>query len=160
MSLEEFKKETDQPTTVVDYNGTLFSDYDYNVALVVNTASECGFTKQYKQLQELYEKYKDLGLVVIAQPSNQFGAQEPGTDDQIKQFCSSNFGVTFPILPKADVKGENATQEFKELFNATGQKPKWNFHKYLICKKNNSIHSMSHFTNIDEKFHEIIEQNL
>jgi len=109
MSLEEFKKETDQPTTVVDYNGTLFSDYDYNVALVVNTASECGFTKQYKQLQELYEKYKDLGLVVIAQPSNQFGAQEPGTDDQIKQFCSSNFGVTFPILPKADVRRERYT---------------------------------------------------
>ena len=85
-----------------------FKDYKNKVILVVNTASYCGFTKQYDGLQNLYDDYKDKGLVVIGVPSNQFGGQEPGTESEIKNFCETNFNINFPMTSKYDVKGDNA----------------------------------------------------
>ena len=104
--------------------------------LIVNVASKCGFTKQYADLQTLYEKYKDQGLVVVGIPSNQFGGQEPGSNKEIKDFCETNFNITFPMTGKYDVKGKNAHPIYlwaKETYgNSTV--PKWNFHKILINK--------------------------
>ena len=82
--------------------------YSNKTILLVNVASKCGFTKQYSALQTLYERYQDRGFVVIAIPSNQFGGQEPGTNDEIKNFCETNFNITFPITDKVDVKGKNS----------------------------------------------------
>ena len=113
------------------------SKYQNKVLLIVNTASKCGATPQYKDLQALHEKYKDQGLVVLGFPCNQFGAQEPGTALQISEFCTKNYGVTFDMFSKVDVNGDNATDLFKYL---TSQKSKpqsagpvkWNFEKFLI----------------------------
>jgi len=105
--------------------------------LLVNVASKCGFTKQYTDLQSLYEKYKNQGLVVVGIPSNQFGGQEPGSNKEIKDFCETNFNITFPMTDKVKVKGENAHELYlwakKNYGNATV--PKWNFHKILINKE-------------------------
>ena len=105
--------------------------------LLVNVASKCGFTKQYSDLQILYEKYKDQGLVVVGIPSNQFGGQEPGTNKEIKDFCETNFNITFPMTDKVDVKGDNAHQLYKWAKDNYGSStvPKWNFHKILINKE-------------------------
>ena len=105
--------------------------------LLVNVASNCGFTKQYSELQELYEKYSEKGLVVLGVPSNQFGGQEPGTNNEIKDFCETNFNITFPMTTKVDVKGENAHPIYlwaKENYGNAAV-PKWNFHKILINKQ-------------------------
>jgi len=104
------------------------------VILVVNTASKCGFTGQYDGLEELYRTYKHKGLVVIGVPSNDFGAQEPGANGDIAEFCKVNYGVTFPITAKYRVKGRNAHpfyQWARQTLGLAGA-PKWNFHKYLI----------------------------
>jgi glutathione peroxidase len=113
------------------------SDFKGQVLLVVNTASKCGFTPQYKGLEKLYETYKDRGFAVLGFPSNQFGAQEPGADDEIAEFCEMNFGVSFPLFAKIDVNGANAhpfykwlTSEKKGLLGTEGIK--WNFTKFLI----------------------------
>jgi glutathione peroxidase len=108
-----------------------------NVLLIVNTASKCGFTPQYTQLQEVYEEYKDKGLTVLGFPCNQFGSQEPGNEEEIAEFCSLNFGVTFPMFAKVDVNGENAHPLFKYLAEEApgimGSKAiKWNFTKFLV----------------------------
>ena len=112
------------------------SDFKGQTLLLVNVASNCGFTKQYDDLQKLYDNYKDRGFVVLGVPSNQFGAQEPGENSDIKDFCETNFNITFPMASKYDVKGDNAHQIYqwaKETYgNATV--PKWNFHKILINK--------------------------
>jgi Glutathione peroxidase len=136
------------------------SDYKGKLLLIVNTASKCGFTPQYDGLEKLYQKYKDRGLVVLGFPSNQFLAQEPGTDDEIASFCKLNYGMTFPLFSKIDVYGANADPLFKflsdaapfqgfELKKETGKKIqnvvkthypdnlegngiKWNFTKFLI----------------------------
>ena len=105
--------------------------------LLVNVASNCGFTKQYDELQKLYDDYKDKGLIVIGVPSNQFGGQEPGTESEIKDFCETNFNITFPITSKYDVKGSNAHPIYlwaKETYGKSAV-PKWNFHKILINKE-------------------------
>ena len=104
--------------------------------LLVNVASYCGFTRQYDDLQNLYEKYKENDFLVIGIPSNQFGGQEPGTNDEIKNFCETNFNITFPIMSKYDVKGKNAHDIYKWAKNNYGNSaiPKWNFHKILIDK--------------------------
>ena len=104
------------------------------VILMVNVASKCGFTKQYDDLQDLWTKYKDRGLVVLGIPSNQFGNQEPGTEKEIKEFCEVNFNINFPMTSKTDVKGENAHEIYKWAFKNYGKSaiPKWNFHKILI----------------------------
>ena len=105
--------------------------------LLVNVASKCGFTKQYIELQKLYDLYKDKGLVVIGIPSNQFGGQEPGSNEEIKNFCETNFNITFPMTEKVDVKGENANELYLWAKNNYGKStiPKWNFHKILINKE-------------------------
>ena len=112
------------------------SDYKNKTVLLVNVASKCGFTKQYSNLQTLYEKYKNQGLIVIGVPSNQFGGQEPGSNSEIKNFCETNFNITFPMTDKVDVKGNNAHDIYlwaKKNFGSSAV-PKWNFHKILINK--------------------------
>ena len=117
------------------------SKYKNKAILLVNVASNCGFTKQYSDLQKLWEKYEDKGLIVLGVPSNQFGGQEPGTNQEIKQFCEVNFNVTFPMTDKVDVKGTLAQPVFlwaKENYGISAI-PKWNFHKILI-NKDGKIH--------------------
>ena len=139
-----------------------FADYKGKVLIIVNTASKCGFTKQYDGLEALYQKYKDQGLVIIGFPCDQFGHQEPGSDEQIEEFCRLNHGVTFPLMKKIDVNGENEHPIFAYLKRQAGfagfnpehpmsakmdamlkktdpdyaSKPdiKWNFTKFVISK--------------------------
>lgn len=125
------------------------SNYKDNIILLVNVASNCGFTKQYTELQNLYEKYKDKGFVVLGVPSNQFGGQEPGSNDEIKNFCEANFNITFPMTEKVDVKGENAHPIYlwaKDNYGISSI-PKWNFHKILINKEGKVEKTYSSFTN-------------
>jgi glutathione peroxidase len=105
--------------------------------LIVNTASKCGFTGQYEGLEKLYTTYKDKGLVVIGVPSNDFGAQEPGTSEEIAKFCKLNYGVSFPMTSKEIVSGDEAHSFYKYASEALGfgTAPKWNFHKYLVNRK-------------------------
>ncbi|MGI9363690.1 MAG: glutathione peroxidase [Rhizobiaceae bacterium] len=115
--------------------GTMnLSDFAGKVVLVVNTASECSFTKQYGPLQSLYEKYRDQGFVVVGVPSNDFGGQEPGSDEEISEFTSKEFQVGFPIASKTKIKGRDATPFYSWAEDQVGTlgKPRWNFHKYLI----------------------------
>ena len=104
------------------------------VILVVNTASKCGLTYHYKGLEKLYQEYKGTGFVIIGFPCNQFGKQEPGTDKEIKDFCETNFNISFPITTKTDVKGKYAHEIYKWALKNHGNStvPKWNFHKILI----------------------------
>ncbi len=120
------------------------SDYQGSVILVVNTASNCGLTPQYKGLETLYQKYRNEGLVIIGVPSNDF-KQEPGTDEEIAQFCQIKYDVSFPMTAKSSVKGEQAHPFYRYAKNKLGSKaaPKWNFHKYLINRKGELI---NHFT--------------
>jgi len=110
------------------------STFAGKAVLVVNTASECGFTKQYTALQNVYEQYRDQGLIVLGVPSNDFGGQEPGSEAEIKEFCEVNFSVDFPLTGKVVVKGDNAHPFYKWAKDQVGMvgSPKWNFHKYLI----------------------------
>ena len=117
--------------------------------LLVNVASNCGFTKQYEDLQNLYESYKSKGLIVIGMPSNQFGGQEPGSETEIKKFCETNFNITFQMTSKYDVKGDNAHPIYiwaKETFGKSTV-PKWNFHKILINKEGKVEDTFASFTN-------------
>ncbi|KAF9182649.1 hypothetical protein BGZ51_008968 [Haplosporangium sp. Z 767] len=120
------------------------SDFANKVILVVNVASQCGFTPQYKELEKLYQDYKDKGLVVIGFPCNQFGGQEPGTEEEIESFCQVNFGVTFPLMAKIDVNGNNEDPVYTFLksqkagmFGLT--RIKWNFEKFLIDRQGNVV---------------------
>lgn len=119
------------------------SEYKGKVVLIVNTASKCGFTKQYEGLEELYEKYKDQGFVILGFSCNQFGAQEPGSNEEIKNFCTSTFSVTFPMMSKIDVNGENADPLYKflksEQGGILGDDIKWNFTKFLIDREGNVV---------------------
>lgn len=119
------------------------SDYKGKVVLIVNTASKCGFTKQYEGLEELYEKYKDQGFVILGFPCNQFGAQEPGGNEEIKNFCTSTFSVTFPMMSKIDVNGDDADPLYKflkkEKGGILGDDIKWNFTKFLIDREGNVV---------------------
>jgi glutathione peroxidase len=138
-------------TTVYDFSAKTIdgksrklSDYKGKVLLVVNTASKCGFTPQYKGLEALYAKYKSKGLVVLGFPSNQFGQQEPGPDDEIAEFCEMNFGVTFPLFSKVDVNGDAAHPLFKYLTSTKkgllgSEAIKWNFTKFLIGRDGNVV---------------------
>ena len=123
--------------------------YEGKAVLLVNVASKCGFTKQYTDLQNLWEKYREKNLIVLGVPSNQFGSQEPGSNDEIKDFCETNFNINFPMTSKYDVKGENAHDVYKWAKDSFGKSavPKWNFHKILI-DKNGKIHDIfASFTN-------------
>lgn len=128
----------------IDGKSTALSSYEGKVLLIVNTASKCGYTPQYEGLQALYEKYKDQGLVVLGFPANNFGGQEPGTDEEIKQFCRVNFDVEFPMFSKVSVKGEDINPLFDYLTKSenpdfTGE-IKWNFEKFLIDRSGKLIH--------------------
>ncbi|CDO95641.1 unnamed protein product [Kluyveromyces dobzhanskii CBS 2104] len=117
-----------------------FSQFEGKVVLIVNVASKCGFTPQYKELETLYKKYEDKGLVVLGFPCNQFGHQEPGSDEEISQFCQLNYGVSFPILKKVEVNGSGADPVYAFLKNEKSgllgfKGIKWNFEKFLIDKK-------------------------
>ena len=124
------------------------SIFENKTILLVNVASKCGFTKQYDGLQNLYDDYKDKGLVVIGVPSNQFGGQEPGTEAEIKNFCETNFNITFPITSKYDVKGDNAHPIYLWAKDTYGKSavPKWNFHKILINKEGKIVDTYASFT--------------
>ncbi|CCA75152.1 probable GPX2-glutathione peroxidase [Serendipita indica DSM 11827] len=122
-----------------------FDQLKGKVVLIVNTASQCGFTPQYKGLETLYEKYKDRGFVILGFPSNQFGGQEPGTDEDIATFCELNHGVTFPLMKKSDVNGDNTNEVYqwlkKEKSGLLGMsRIKWNFEKFLIDQNGKVVH--------------------
>lgn len=127
------------PLKTIDGKECDLSQYADKVMLIVNTASRCGFTGQYKGLEELYRKYKDKGLVVLGFPCNQFKSQEPGTEAEISRFCELNYGVTFPMFSKIDVNGDNTHPLYNELKQrAPGvlgtQAIKWNFTKFLVSR--------------------------
>ena len=117
--------------------------YEGKVVLVVNTASKCGFTPQFEGLEALYEKYKDQGLVILGFPCNQFAHQDPGTNAEIGEFCTANYGVTFPMFEKIDVNGEQAHPLYKYLKDALGgtlgDGIKWNFTKFLLDRNGNPV---------------------
>ena len=120
--------------------------YSGKVLLVVNTASKCGNTPQYDGLEKLYEEYGDEGLVVLGFPSNDFMGQEPGTEEQIEEFCRLTYGVQFPMFEKTTVKGDDAHPFYNALAAEAGTYPTWNFHKYLIDRDGNLAASYSSFT--------------
>jgi glutathione peroxidase len=124
--------------------------YAGRVLLVVNTASYCGFTPQYKGLEALHARYKDKGLVVLGFPSNDF-AQEKASNKEIADFCESTFGVKFPMFGSSSVRGEAANPLFKELARATGTQPKWNFYKYLIARDGKVVGSWASTTGPEDK---------
>ena len=109
--------------------------YRGRVALVVNTASYCGFTSQYEGLEKVYAQYQAQGLVVLGFPSNDFGQQEPGNSKQIADFCFNTYGVKFPMFGKTSITGSAANPLFKELAQQSGSTPRWNFHKYLVDRQ-------------------------
>lgn len=121
----------------IDGKDTTLASYKGKAVLIVNVASKCGYTKQYSGLESIYEKYKDKGFVVLGFPCNQFGGQEPGTNEEIKQFCSSTYNVTFPMYDKIDVNGANRHPLYVALAGKDSPYPgdiKWNFNKFLIGK--------------------------
>ncbi|MRD48599.1 glutathione peroxidase [Caenimonas koreensis DSM 17982] len=119
--------------------------YAGKVVLVVNTASYCGFTPQYKGLESLYDKYKDKGLVVLGFPSNDF-SQEKGSNKEIAEFCENTFNVKFPMFGASSVRGDAANPLFKQLAAATGTSPKWNFYKYMLARDGKVVGSWSSMT--------------
>lgn len=146
-------------------NAISLEAYKGNVVMVVNTASQCGFTPQYADLQKLYDKYSDRGFVILGFPANEFGAQEPGSNEEIAQFCERNFGVTFPLFSKTTVKGDGIDPLFKFLTTAansdfTGD-INWNFEKFLIDQDGNLIRRFRSRTNpMDKEILQSIETML
>ena len=118
----------------IDHQEISLEKFKGKTLLIVNVASRCGFTPQYTGLQSLYEKYKDKGFEILAFPCNQFGSQEKGTNDEIKEFCSSEYNVSFALFDKIEVIGDNASPLFKKLTQDAGREIQWNFTKYLINK--------------------------
>lgn len=136
-------------------NGTqainLYDTYQGKVVLIVNTASECGFTPQYDGLEKLYAKYQDRGLVVLGFPSNDFANQEPGTEQAIQQFCRTTYGVEFPLFAKTRVRKNVADPLYQRLATLAGEYPAWNFHKYLLNRDGKLVASYSSFTRPDSE---------
>ena len=143
-----------------------FSQLEGKVVLIVNVASKCGFTPQYDGLEELYKKYKDQGLVILGFPCNQFGHQEPGTQEEIQEFCKLNYGVTFPIMQKIEVNGANEDPVYRYLKSQKSgmlglTRIKWNFEKFLIDKNGNVVERFSSLTtpaSLDPKIAELLKQ--
>lgn len=136
--------------TVKDLQGNdlNLAQYKDKVMVIVNTASQCGLTPQYKLLEDIYQKYKDRGLVILGFPCNQFGTQEPGSEEEIKSFCETHYSVTFPMFSKIDVNGVNEAELYKNLKTTLpgllGSKAiKWNFTKFLVDKKGTPIKRFS-----------------
>ncbi len=180
MSIYDFKVKSQDRSEVV------LSDYKGKVLLIVNTATECGFTPQYKQLQEIYNEFHDEGFEVLDFPCNQFGEQAPGTDNEIHSFCTGRFGIAFPQFAKVDVNGDNASPLFKYLtentkFQGFGMSPmgvmlskivkkidkdyknngkiKWNFTKFLIDREGNIVARFepTDMKNLKEKIKECLQ---
>jgi len=147
----------------IDDNNLELSKYKNKAILLVNVASNCGFTKQYSDLQQLWEKYEVKGLIVLGVPSNQFGGQEPGSNQEIKKFCEVNFDVNFPMTDKVDVKGTLAHPIFlwaKKNYGSSAI-PKWNFHKILINKDGKIQDTYSSLTKpTSKKITDVIEEIL
>ena len=148
-----------------DLDGTELSlnGYKGKVIVVVNVASKCGFTKQYEDMQNIWDKYQEQGIVMLGIPSNDFGNQEPGTSKDIKNFCESKFGITFPMTEKAIVKGENAHPFYKWAKENHGKSavPKWNFHKIIIGKDGKIFDTFTSITKpSSKKFIKAIEKAL
>jgi glutathione peroxidase len=134
---EDKKNFYDFSFNTIENKKYLLSQHKNKVVLIVNVASQCGFTKQYADLQTLWDKYKNKDFVIIGVPSNDFGNQEPGTNKEIKNFCETNFNISFPIMEKTIVTGKDAHPFYKWAKESygNGAVPKWNFHKILIDKK-------------------------
>ena len=148
-SKAENKSFYDLSINSIDGNEIKFSNFKDKSILLVNVASNCGFTKQYSDLQELYELYQAKGLVVLGVPSNQFGGQEPENEKIIKDFCETNFNITFPMTSKYNVKGKEAHPIYiwaKETYGNSAV-PKWNFHKILINSEGKVQDTFTSFTN-------------
>ena len=146
-------------------NGEIISlsKYKGKTIFLVNVASNCGFTKQYTDLQNLWEKYREKDLIVIGVPSNQFGGQEPGSNKEIKDFCETNFGINFPMSEKTDVIGSNAHPFYKWAKSdyGIGAIPKWNFHKIIIAKNGKIADTFASFTKpSSKKFLDAIEKEI
>ncbi len=154
----KMKSLTGKPVDLKEYQG--------KVVLMVNVASRCGATPQYAGLQEIYDKYKDQGLVVLGFPCNQFGAQEPGTADEIQNFCEKNYGVTFPMFEKINVNGDDAAPLYKLLTSPETNpehagKIRWNFEKFLIGRDGKIVQRFATGVQPDDaKFVEAIEKQL
>ena len=147
-----------------DLDGSMLnlSEFKNKVIVVVNVASQCGFTNQYDDMQKIWEKYQIKGLVVIGVPSNDFGNQEPGNSKEIKNFCEAKFGITFPMTEKVNVKGENAHPFYKWAKKNHGKSaiPKWNFHKIIIGKDGKVIETFTSITNpTSKKFIKTLEKS-
>lgn len=128
--------------TTIEGEERSLARYEGQVVLVVNVASRCGLTPQYADLQELYDTYHDQGLVVLGFPANDFMGQEPGSNEQIQEFCEQKFGVTFPMFAKISVKGSERHPLYAYLEEATNERPGWNFHKYLIDRQGQQVVSI------------------
>lgn len=139
---------------LLDGKNKSFADYEGKVLLIVNTASKCGFTPQFSGLEKLYEKYKDQGFEVLGFPCNQFGGQDPASNEQIGEFCQKNYGVSFPMFAKVDVKGPEAHILFRYLTNNSkgilGNGIKWNFTKFLIGKDGTVLNRFAPTTKPEE----------
>ncbi|AWA31477.1 glutathione peroxidase [Flavobacterium magnum] len=143
-----------QPKKLYDFNARDIADkpFDFSTlkgkkVMIVNTASECGFTPQYKELEELYQRYKDKNFVIIGFPSNDFGEQEPGSNKEIAAFCQKNYGVTFPMMAKVSVNGLNKSKVYQflteeKLNGLRNFDVKWNFQKFLIDENGNLVKSL------------------
>ncbi len=142
----------------IDGQKISLSQYQGKVLVIVNVASKCGLTPQYADLQEFYEQYKDKGVVVLGFPANNFGAQEPGTNSEIKDFCTKNYGVTFPMFAKISVKGEDIHPLYQYLtqksMNGVLDAPvKWNFQKFIVDKEGKVVESIEPTVSVmDTKF--------
>lgn len=150
----------------IDGNEVKLDRYKGNVVLIVNVASKCGFTSQYEGLQEIYAKYKELGFVVLGFPANNFLGQEPGTNEEIKQFCSAKYNVTFPMFSKISVKGKDIAPLYKFLTEKESNKEfagdiGWNFNKFLVNREGRVVGRFDSRTRPDsEKMIRAIEQHL
>ena len=139
------------------------SEYKNKVIVIVNVASQCGFTNQYEDMQKIWEKYQSRGVIILGVPSNDFGNQEPGSSQEIKNFCEAKFGISFPMTEKVSVKGENAHPFYKWAKKNHGKSavPKWNFHKIIIGKNGKIVDTFSSITNpSSKKFVKALEKAL
>jgi glutathione peroxidase len=148
----ETKSAYDFSFTTIDGTDFPLSELKGQIVVVVNTASECGFTKQYQDLQKLQDTYQDKNVTIIGVPSNDFGGQEPGSNAEIKKFCETSFGITFPMMEKTSVSGDDAHPFYQwaraqKVGGFLSSRPRWNFHKYVIGPNGQLVGSFGSTTN-------------